>query len=133
MSAWTAEHRKRVGAVVQQEVDRLGNSARAAVKAGVSTKTIERIGKGDRGVAPGTLVDVAERLGLPSDEVLPPRPAREQTQLDHIEAMLAELLALARHDATPAALASAAAARIEAQPSAEPTVQPSRQGKGQAL
>lgn len=99
-----------------------------AHRAGVSPQTISRM---ERAVHEGrthTVTVVAQALDLTVGELLPPGPPapREQTQLDHIEEMLAELLTLVREQD---------AAEVEAElddaplPAVEPAASTSRAGR----
>jgi transcriptional regulator with XRE-family HTH domain len=136
VQTWTDDHRAHVGALVAAEITRQGLSASAAAsKAGVSTKTLDRVRKGDTSVTPATIVAVAGRLGLPLDAVRPPRDAGEQTQLDRIESMLTALLAhhgvMPSDDAVVATVEAEAQRRDHQQPSPAPA-STRKPGKGRA-
>lgn len=125
---WTAEHRARVAELVAEEVSRRGlNSQTGTGGTGTSWKTMERILKGENTVAPTTVLQVTDALGIPRHIAQPPRPEYEQAQLDRIEELLGQILK--RLMETPAQIGKRAVGRTktptpeatEAQPSTEAT------------
>jgi len=104
-----------------------------AHEAKTSVGTVSRLERGTVEARGGTLRNFATALGVPVESLTVTNlgDADQVSQLDRIEAMLRELLALARTDASPAAIAEAAAERIEAQRSADTQAQQPTRVKGQ--
>lgn len=130
--AWTPEHRRRVGQLIDDEMKRRGKRPDAvATELGVVTRTITRVCAGE--ASPATLRRVADHLGLSENLVLPPRPEAERTQLDRIEAMLRALLAHAgiTPDESPGDVAETGAQRLEGTRAEGAPSRPGRKRKGQ--
>lgn len=108
MTGWTKEHRAHVGKLIKDEMKLKGwKPAKVAARLDISADTVARASRGDDRVSQDMMLRITHELGIPDEDVLPPRPPRERSQLDQIEAMLR---ALAKHlIATPGEEAAAVA------------------------
>lgn len=98
-AGWTPEHRQRVGALVRAEMKRRSlKPADVANRIDREARTVIRVRDGDRLAGVGSIMRVTRWLGIPDEDVQPPRPPRAVAQLSRVEAMLRVLL---EHSSVP--------------------------------
>lgn len=132
-SVWTDEVKARAATRIRDEMERRALSpTKVAAMIGKTQRTVERATADVPSTPPSTLVEIAEALQIPLEDVLPARTPQEQSQLDRIEALLYELSSIVAPDRTVSQMVDQGARRLEALRAEREASQPHRPAKDRA-